>query len=170
MFTGATDKAPKDIPAPKLAKFAGPTLRFMFCYSWGYKRVFEQFANAIQQKYPDLKIEGDHYPPPPTNQIIVNIISATKIALIILVVSGQNPFPWFGMETPSAYTWALTNKIYAAMMLFFLSNAIEGQLISTGAFEVTFNDVPIWSKLETGRIPAPQEMFQIIENHMRFNP
>ena len=28
-------------------------------------------------------------------------------------------------------------------------------------------DVPVWSKLETGRIPAPNEMFQIIENHMR---
>lgn len=132
--------------------------------------MFEQFAHAIQQKYPDLKIEGDHYPPPPTNQIIVNIISVAKIVLIILVVSGQNPFAMLGIETPAIYTWAITNKIYACMMLFFISNAIEGQLISTGAFEVTFNDVPIWSKLETGRIPAPQEMFQIIENHMRFNP
>lgn len=132
--------------------------------------MFEQFAHAIQQKYPDLKIEGDHYPPPPTYQIIVNIISVAKIVLIILVVSGQNPFVMLGIETPSIYTWAITNKIYACMMLFFISNAIEGQLISTGAFEVTFNDVPIWSKLETGRIPAPQEMFQIIENHMRFNP
>lgn len=28
-------------------------------------------------------------------------------------------------------------------------------------------DVPVWSKLETGRIPQPNEMFQIIENHMR---
>ena len=25
------------------------------------------------------------------------------------------------------------------MMLFFLSNAVEGQLVSTGAFEVSFN-------------------------------
>ena len=29
--------------------------------------------------------------------------------------------------------------MYAAMIIFFLANAIEGQLISTGAFEVELN-------------------------------
>lgn len=76
-------------------------------------------------------------------------------------------------------------------MLFFASNAIEGQLVSSGAFEILLNgacwwkklliyslyihniiiiayytDVPVWSKLETGRIPQPPELFQIIDNHM----
>mgnify|MGYP001791560134 len=27
-------------------------------------------------------------------------------------------------------------------------------------------DEPVWSKLETGRIPQPNEIVQIIENHM----
>jgi selT/selW/selH-like putative selenoprotein len=80
---------------------------------------------------------------------------------------GHNPFPALGMNTPPAFDWALQNKIYACMMLFFISNAIEGQLISTGAFEVSFNDVPVWSKLENGRVPSPQEMFQIIDSQMR---
>ena len=30
-------------------------------------------------------------------------------------------------------------QVYACLMIFFISNAIEGQLISTGAFEVAFN-------------------------------
>lgn len=54
------------------------------------------------------------------------------------------------------------------MMLFFLCNALEGLLVSTGAFEISFNDVPVWSKLETGRIPQPSELFQIIDNHLQF--
>lgn len=29
--------------------------------------------------------------------------------------------------------------MYAGMMLFFVSNAIESQLLSTGAFEISFN-------------------------------
>lgn len=37
-----------------------------------------------------------------------------------------------------------------------------------GAFEITFNDVPVWSKLETGRIPQPPELFSIIDSHMQF--
>ena len=28
-------------------------------------------------------------------------------------------------------------------------------------------DIPIWSKLETGRIPSPQEMFQMVEYNMK---
>ena len=71
-------------------------------------------------------------------------------------------------------------------MTFFLCNAVEGQLISTGAFEITLNgeilfhifcyllyllflfvpDVPLWSKLETGRVPQPPELFQMIDNHL----
>lgn len=27
-------------------------------------------------------------------------------------------------------------------------------------------DVPLWSKLETGRIPQPPELFQMIDNHL----
>lgn len=53
------------------------------------------------------------------------------------------------------------------MMLFFLCNTIEGQLVSSGAFEIYLNDMPVWSKLETGRIPQPPELFQIIENTQR---
>lgn len=129
--------------------------------------MFEQFAYAIQQKYPDLVIQGDVYPPTALRTYIAQALGLAKLAIIILLISGQNPFPMLQMETPQIFTWATENKVYACLILFFVSNAIETQLISTGAFEVTFNDVPVWSKLETGRIPSPQEIFQIIDNHMR---
>lgn len=54
------------------------------------------------------------------------------------------------------------------MMLFFLCNIIESQLIQSGAFEISLNDIPVWSKLETGRIPQPAELFQIIDSQMKF--
>ena len=57
--------------------------------------------------------------------------------------------------------------MYAFMMLFFISNAIEGQLISTGAFEITYNDVSVWSKLENGRVPSPAEIVQILDSQLR---
>jgi selT/selW/selH-like putative selenoprotein len=129
--------------------------------------VFEQFAYAIQQKYPDLVIQGDTYPPTALRTYVAQALGVAKLILILMLVSGQNPFPWLQMETPQIYSWAMENKIYACLILFFVSNAVETQLISTGAFEVSFNDVPVWSKLETGRIPSPQEIFQIIENNMR---
>ena len=33
--------------------------------------------------------------------------------------------------------------MYACIMLFFICNTIEGQLISTGAFEISFNGMYI---------------------------
>lgn len=132
--------------------------------------MFEQYSFEIRQRYPQLTIEGDNYPPPLSRQYCAQALSILKLLLIAMVVSGINPFPHLNMETPNIFMWATQNKIYACLMIFFISNAIEGQLISTGAFEISLNDVPVWSKLETGRIPNPTEMFSIIDSHMRFNP
>jgi selT/selW/selH-like putative selenoprotein len=131
--------------------------------------VFEEFSNLVRQRYPAVLIEGDHFPPPPFKAIAAQVLSFVKIGLLLCIVIGYNPFNMFGVATPSIYTWAITNKIYACMMLFFIGNAIEGQLISTGAFEVFFNDVPVWSKLEVGRIPSPQELFQILDSQFRLS-
>ena len=80
--------------------------------------------------------------------------------------------------------------IFHVLFVPFSSAAVETQLISTGAFEITLNDMPVrvtrlhssnvlhhdfilkfhlfqvWSKIEAGRIPQPGELFQIIENQM----
>ncbi|KAJ8410655.1 hypothetical protein AAFF_G00186120 [Aldrovandia affinis] len=53
------------------------------------------------------------------------------------------------MQAPGLWVWGQENKIYACMMVFFFSNMIENQCMSTGAFEITLNDVPVWSKLES---------------------
>jgi selT/selW/selH-like putative selenoprotein len=92
-----------------------------------------------------------------------------KLALIVCILATFNPFPMMGMDTPSAFSWALENKMYACMMLFFISNAVESQLVSTGAFEISVDNMPVWSKLESGRIPQPPELFQIIDTHLQMN-
>lgn len=128
--------------------------------------MFEQYAAILEQKYPSLAIEGLNHPPPFLNQKIAQFLGIVKILLILLVVSGTNIFQHLGVQTPSVWEWTQQNKFYACLMTFFLCNAVEGQLISTGAFEITLNDVPLWSKLETGRIPQPPELFQMIDNHL----
>ncbi|KAB5579764.1 hypothetical protein PHYPO_G00198740 [Pangasianodon hypophthalmus] len=66
------------------------------------------------------------------------------------------------MEPPRLWTWSQENKIYACMMVFFFSNMLENQCMSTGAFEITFNDVPVWSKLESGHLPSMQQLIQFL--------
>jgi selT/selW/selH-like putative selenoprotein len=131
--------------------------------------VYDQYAEVIKEKYPDLIVQGDNYPPPSYRMYLAQFFGIGKIVLIIMVVSGFNPFSYFGIGTPGFYNWFIENKLYACMMIFFLSNALEGQFISTGAFEISFNGVPVWSKLDTGRLPSPTELFQIIDSNLQFN-
>lgn len=130
--------------------------------------MFEQYAAVLQEKYPDVTVLGDNYPPPTHRLQAAQLLGIGKLVLIVLVIGSINPFPLLGVDTPSVYNWFLQNKMYACMMIYFVSNVLEGQLISTGAFEIAFNDVPVWSKLETGRVPSPPELFQIIDSNMRF--
>lgn len=95
-----------------------------------------------------------------------HFLNVFKLVFIALILGGITPFPSLGMTTPQFYVWMTENKMHACLMIYFLSNAIESQLVSTGAFEIALNDVPVWSKLETGRIPSPPELFQIIDNHI----
>ncbi|KAK4010137.1 hypothetical protein OUZ56_019285 [Daphnia magna] len=153
----------KEIPSLHLNRFVGPSIKFTFC---DHYVVLPEYAAILEQKYPSLAIEGLNHPPPFLNQKIAQFLGIVKILLILLVVSGTNIFQHLGVQTPSVWEWTQQNKFYACLMTFFLCNAVEGQLISTGAFEITLNDVPLWSKLETGRIPQPPELFQMIDNHL----
>ncbi|PAA58730.1 hypothetical protein BOX15_Mlig030629g1 [Macrostomum lignano] len=111
-------------------------------------------------------MEGDNYPPPAWRQLLCTVLSWTKLGLIMAIVMGVDPFPYLGLQTPQMYQWASQNRMYACMMLFFISNVVEGQLISTGAFEVTFNGMSVWSKLQNGRVPSIGELMGIIDSHM----
>ncbi|KAI7802605.1 selenoprotein T1b precursor [Triplophysa rosa] len=95
--------------------------------------------------------------------------SVFKLVVIGLIILGKNPFAFFRMEAPGIWLWAQENKIYACMMVFFLSNMIENQCMSTGAFEITLNDVPVWSKLQSGHLPSMQQLVQILENEMKLS-
>lgn len=131
--------------------------------------MFQDYSQAISQVYPDIRIEGGNYPPTAFNRYVGNLVSYLKLLSILLIISGQNPFLLLGLETPRAWTWSQDNKIFSCLMAFFLCNMMETHFLSTGAFEVTLNDVPVWSKLQSGYVPNIQEMFQILNNHLKMN-
>uniref|UniRef100_A0AAR2IGY4 Selenoprotein T n=1 Tax=Pygocentrus nattereri TaxID=42514 RepID=A0AAR2IGY4_PYGNA len=120
-------------------------------------------------RYPDIRIQGENYLPQPIYRHIASFMSMFKLAIIVLIIVGKDPFALFGVESPRIWAWGQENKIYACMMVFFLSNMIENQCMSTGAFEISLNDVPVWSKLESGHLPSMQQLVQILENEMKLN-
>lgn len=62
-----------------------------------------------------------------------------KIIVILLIITGINVAQWLGQPQPFWWEWCVNNKFYSCLMIFFVCNAVEGQLISSGAFEIHFN-------------------------------
>jgi len=171
------NEADQDAPILKAAagsmlsagKLNGPVIKFMYCTSWGYKNAFDQYNSMIQQRHPEIVVEGGAYPPPPQKKFLAQVVAVLKFLLLGCIIMGVNPLEHIGFGHIGAtfWAWMSTNKIYAALMVFFLANFVENSLVSTGAFEIFFNDVPVWSKMQTGRVPSPPELLQIIDNNLK---
>ena len=137
--------------------------------------MYQQLAGVLQQElghhYTDLVITGENYNPGAGRLQMAQLIGACKMLLIGCLMFSFNPWTYFGQDTlgacPSLVTWALDNKIYACLMVFFLSNMVETQLISSGAFGVTVNGQLIWSKLETGGAPQPQTLVNLVRDKLK---
>jgi len=153
-----------------------PKVQILFCVSCGYRQAFDQFSQVLREKYPGVEIEGGNYPPGTLKSIVAQVISFAKIGIIVAVVMGKDPFQAIGLATPAVFTWMINNKVSSCLMLFMLSNSIEGMLMSSGAFEIYLGKNLVWSKMESGRVPSPAELFQAIdgqlglkESNMAFN-
>jgi selT/selW/selH-like putative selenoprotein len=151
------------IPPPKIKTQTITTVKIRYCATCGYRNAFEQFSALVHQHYPNITIIGEHHPAPPLKTLLAKGLSLIKMALLICLLFGQNPFPLLRISTPRIYLWALQNKMYACLMIFFFSNSLESYLMSTYAFEISVNDVPLWSKLETHRLPSTDEFIQMLQ-------
>jgi len=99
-------------------------------------------------------VEGSEYPPPPLNQLLVRILTAVQFVCWGLIFFGDKVFQMLGMASPEWYASVKENKTMSAVGVFFLGNMIAGNLISTGAFELTYGTETVWSKLQTGGMPT----------------
>uniref|UniRef100_A0A915DH52 SelT-like protein n=1 Tax=Ditylenchus dipsaci TaxID=166011 RepID=A0A915DH52_9BILA len=160
--TGAGETGAKAFKAPANM----PPVRFAYCVSCGYRQAFDQFSQIIQEKYPGVVIEGANFPPTQIKAFVSQFIGVAKIALIVMVIVGRDPFASMGIATPGIFNWMLSNKLSSCLMLFMLSNSIEGMMMSTGAFEIYLGEEQIWSKLESGRVPSPVELIQAIDSSL----
>ena len=161
----SSDSDISSIPPPKIKMNMqiAPAIKIRYCISCGYQNLFKQFSELVRTNYPFMSVIGENYSPGQFRASFAKALSIIKMAIIICLLLGQDPFAFFNLQTPIIYSMALQNKMYACLMIFLFSNSIESYLISTGAFEISVNDVPLWSKLETGRIPSANEFVQMLQ-------
>ncbi|EGD82414.1 hypothetical protein PTSG_03057 [Salpingoeca rosetta] len=120
-----------------------------------------------QTIYPDLVIKGENYIPNPNVLTIASIIDLISWTIILLMLFGDYIFNALGIAPPNLYLQAKENSMLVIVMTFFLSNTIKQNLLSTGAFEIALDGDLLFSKLETGRMPAWPELMRTLDVKLR---
>lgn len=147
-----------------------PSIRIEYCQSCGYRQAFEDISKMLLTQYGEtLRVEGDLHKPGGLTSFLGNFLYFAKFAIIAMIYKDINPFTYFQLETPSIWTYMQSNKVSASLFCLFLGNTLEGGLTNTGAFEIYFNDIPVWSKIETGRMPSAPELLQAVERQMQLS-
>lgn len=111
---------------------------FSCSISCGYAKAYQEYANFIRQNFPDIDVQGENYSPGAIKTLIANVLNFGRMAVLFLVMMNKNPFPYFNYPTPSLWYWLMQHKIPGCLLIFFLTNAIEAQLMSSGAFEIYY--------------------------------
>lgn len=97
-------------------------------YSCGYRKAFEEYSNIINERYPQIAIDGANYEPSGINFLLSKAILAAKLVFILIIVSSYDIWGQIGQAVPRWFTWCQENKIYACMMVFFVGNMLEAQV------------------------------------------
>lgn len=126
-----------------------------------------QFAQILQHRYPAIYIEGGNFPPPAWRVTVAQILGILKFIVIGAVIMNQFTLFTTLNVPPARIEWIRDNKVFFCLFAFFVSNFLETQLLSTGAFEVYVNGARVWSKLESGHVPSVPELVDAIESQLR---
>lgn len=145
-----------------------PTIKVQYCQSCGYFQAFQEISKMLKHNYPEIKVEGEVHKPNFIRSAIINLLFIAKIGVLAMIYMNFNPFTYFNLPTPGIWTYLMQSKISSSLMVLFLCNTIEGNLGSTGAFEIFYNDIPVWSKIQTGRMPSAPELLSIIQSQYSF--
>jgi selT/selW/selH-like putative selenoprotein len=81
--------------------------------------------------------------------------------MVFMVGLMANLLGTYVLPTPIA-EWITQNR-GMCILLVLASNFMAGQLLATGAFEVSYNGVPVFSKINTGYLVGFPELKRMID-------
>ncbi|GAB9465665.1 hypothetical protein Gpo141_00003064 [Globisporangium polare] len=138
-------------------------VRVFYCTTCGFQQNFLEFKTYLEERYPHLadRVYGENYEVDPMKKLLARALGYLQIVAMVLMVAGEYIFRALGLDT-ALLQKALDNRI-GCFAVILLTGWISQGLVSTGAFEVTFNDELLFSKLEVGRWPTLEELATLLD-------
>ena len=116
-----------------------------------YQKAYNDYARALHTQFPKVKFNGAHYDPGPTKVLLSQILQGIFFGGLAVSLVGRSllPEPW------SKFLEANQMPILGAC---FFCNIAAGNLLNSGAFEISYDGAFVWSKIESGRFPQMDEL------------
>lgn len=129
---------------------------------------------------------GVNHPPAASRVQLSQAFSFVQYATLATIFFGDSLFQTLNLPPPGLYLQARDNKAWSAFLVFMLGNQLTHSILATGAFEVTAGYLPkrcladnsivctdlvrpepVFSKLEEGRFPHPDEVISVLDRMMK---
>jgi selT/selW/selH-like putative selenoprotein len=116
-----------------------------------------QSVNYIRSQVPGLQASGGNYPVGPIRQSLGSFFSFCFMASIALA------FGLGRVVLPADLATIVDQNKSMVVVAGFMCNMIGGAFLQSGAFEVYLDGRLIFSKLESGGIPDPVQLLQLVK-------
>mmetsp|Transcript_47273 Transcript_47273/g.122162 ORF Transcript_47273/g.122162 Transcript_47273/m.122162 type:complete len:137 (+) Transcript_47273:470-880(+) len=101
----------------------------------------------------NIEVQGAEYPPPPEKQKMAQMVFFLQLGCFGFLFFGESLCNMLKVPVPAELKQVKENMFAACMLIWLIGNMIQGQLLSTQAFEIHHGDQLIWSSLEEKRLP-----------------
>jgi len=104
------------------------------------------------------------YPPSPLNVYASQLLGYFLIAGLVILFAGEFIFSAMNFEPGRRLAAKMKDNSAVVLLVLFLCNSFSTQLLSTGAFELFYNDRLVFSRLQTGEVPDINRLLQMARN------
>lgn len=117
-------------------------------------------------KNPDVIVTGGEYPAPLLNQYMATLLLYLQFGFVLFIMLGNQIFGYLGLDVPQIYRKIEDNKFMCGIAAFFIGNLVRNQLLTTGAFEIYFDNELVFSKMQSSQNPT-EAMLNDLFRHYR---
>jgi len=162
-----------DFPSQKASGIGGTgigvgnTVKIDFCSSCSYRGTAVTMKNMLESSFPGINVILDNYPAPLPKRMLSKVIPVFQFGVIGIIMGGEQIFPRLGFAAPPPWYYSLrANRFGTISSTWLLGNFLQSFLQSSGAFEVSCNGVPVFSKLREKRFPGEIELKDLISQRI----
>lgn len=123
----------------------------------------------MYRDFPGVNIQGEVYPPTAYNAMLAQLLTYFFwIGLIVFFVGD----PIFNLLGPlgGKLRGLRTDHPVLCFIVLMVSQQLAGQLLATGAFEVSVGGKQIFSKLQSGNVPSYETLSYLIQKNWPSRP